>query len=483
MNRKPPNTLTAARKLAYGAGELGPAMAGSTMIFFQMIFLTNVAGLAPGLAGSVLLVGKIWDAVNDPLIGWLSDRTRTRFGRRVPWMVVCAVPFALFFFLNWWVPDFAGEGSQLGLFLYYTGVSIAFSSFYTGMALPHSSLTPELSSDYDERSRITGFRMAFSLGGSVGGLLVALVVFKVLGAAADTVKYAAMGAVVAVIGVVSMAVCVAGIWRLARRCDRRRREQSIAPRGLPLRERVTILLGNRPFLLVCGIYLFSWMAMQFTATILPYYAGSWLGLPTATFQLVALTVQGTALLLIPVWGWACVRMGKKPVYFLGMAFWLMAQAGLVLLAPGPSMWIYVLAVLAGVGISVCYLVPNAMLPDVIELDELETGQRREGIYYGCFVFLQKIALALGTFFVGQALALAGYISAGPGEVPPVQPESALTAIRLAIGPLPALAIIAGMILAAFYPINKSRHAQILARIDARRRGGPPRNGPGPMADK
>ena len=307
--------LTTPRKLAYGAGELGPAMAGSTMIFFQMIFLTNVAGLAPGLAGSVLLVGKIWDAVNDPLIGWLSDRTRTRFGRRVPWMVICSVPFALFFFLNWWVPGFASEGSQLALFLYYTGVSIAFSSFYTGMALPHSSLTPELSSDYDERSRITGFRMAFSLGGSVGGLVVALVVFKVLGAASDAVKYATMGAVVAVVGLISMAVCVGGIWRLARQCDRKRLREGMARPGLPFRTRVAVLFGNKPFLLVCGIYLFSWMAMQFTATILPYFVGSWLGLSAAVFQLVALTVQGTALLLIPVWGWACVRLGKKPVYF------------------------------------------------------------------------------------------------------------------------------------------------------------------------
>ena len=156
-----------------------------------------------------------------------------------------------------------------------------------------------------------------------------------------------------------------------------------------------------------------------------------------------------------------------------MSCWLLAQGGLLLLGQGPTPWIYGLAVLAGVGISVCYLVPNAMLPDVLELDELETGQRREGIYYGCFVFLQKIALALGTFFVGQALALAGYISSGPGEAVSVQPESALTAIRMAIGPLPAVAILAGMILAAFYPINKSRHAEILARLAARRAGANP----------
>ena len=95
-------------RLAYGSGELGPAMAGSTIIFFQLVFLTDVAGMNPGLAGSVLLIARIWDAVNDPLIGWLSDHTKTPWGRRLPWMVVSAVPFSAFFLMFWLVPDFAG---------------------------------------------------------------------------------------------------------------------------------------------------------------------------------------------------------------------------------------------------------------------------------------------------------------------------------------------------------------------------------------
>jgi len=207
--------------------------------------------------------------------------------------------------------------------------------------------------------------------------------------------------------------------------------------------------------------------MQFTASIMPYYVTNWLGMPPTRFQAVALAVQLTALVLIPFWGWLCVKIGKKPVYFYGMVFWLVAQAGLWFLRPGDGGVIFLLAVMAGVGISVCYLVPNAMLPDVIELDELETGERREGVYYGCFVFLQKIALALGSFIVGQALAVAGYQSSGPGDLPPEQPATALTAIRVAIGPLPAFSILLGMLLAAFYPINKRRHAEILEALARR----------------
>lgn len=454
-------------RLAYGAGELGPAMAGSTMIFFQLVFLTNVAGLRADLAGTVLLIGKVWDAVNDPLIGWLSDRTRTRWGRRLPWIALSAVPFALFFWLQWIVPGFVAAENQLALFAYYAVVSLVFNTFYTGLTLPHSALTPEFSRDYDERSRITASRMAFSLGGSVGGLLLAVLVFKLLAAAPPAAQYASLGAAISLVALVAMAVCLAGIWRpvLARDPSLANSPPPPAP-AVGIREQWRIVSSNRPYLIVCGIYLFSWLAMQFTAAILPFFVASWMRLPALQFQFLALTVQATALALIPAWAWLSVRAGKKAVYFYGMAFWLVAQAGLVFVQPGQTALMYALGFVAGFGISVCYLIPNAMLPDTIELDELRTGQRREGVFYGFFVFLQKTSLALGTFVVGQALAAAGYISSTGGTV--TQPESALNAIRFAIGPLPAISLLIGIALTAIYPITKARHAEILRELAARR---------------
>jgi len=460
-------------RLAYGAGELGPAMAGSTIIFFQLVFLTDVAGMEPGLAGSVLLIARIWDAVNDPLIGWFSDHTRTPWGRRLPWMVASAVPFSGFFLMFWLVPEFAGPNAQWHHFVYYLVVAVLFSTFSTALGLPHASLTAELSRDYDERSRLTAYRMGFSLAGSVGGLVAALLVFHILKDAPKTIQYAVFGAAVATIGLVSVMLCLVGIWRIVISRDvqrlRRQREDEFAAKPLPLREQLGLVLANKPFLLVCGIYLCSWLAMQFTATVLPFYTQSWLQLPITTFHLLALTVQTTALCLMPFWGWVSVRTGKKPVYFIGMSLWLLAQAGLMFLQPGATVIIFLMAFVAGFGISVCYLIPNAMLPDVIEYDELRTGRRREGIYYGSCIFLQKTALAFGTFIVGQLLALAGYIPSGPGEATPQQPDSALLIIRLAIGPLPALALIIGMVLTAFYPVTRESHRRVVEELDARRR--------------
>lgn len=478
-----PNRLPFGVKLAFGFGELGPAMAGSTMIFFLMVFLTDVAGLNPAMAGSVLLIGKVWDAVNDPLIGWLADRTRSDWGRRLPWIVWSAIPFALLFALHWWVPPYGhdGDASQWALFWHFVAVSIFFNTAYTALSLPYSALLPELTHDYDERSRLAGFRMGASLAGSVGGLLLALVVFSALDQAPPSRQYFLYGVVVALVGLGSVVVCLVGIWKASVAADRARRVEceqlSAASRTtagpLDLRGQLRIVFSNRPFLLVCAIYLFSWLALQFTATILPYYVTNWMGREATDFQMVALTVQGTAFLLIPMWSWASVRLSKRTVYFLGMAFWIAAQFGLLFLQPGQVGLMYGLAFAAGFGVSVCYLIPNAMLPDVMEQDELETGERREGVFFGFFVFLQKSALALGTFVVGQVLAASGYQASGPGAAPVEQPEAALMAIRLSIGPLPMLSLLLGVVACWFYPITREKHAELLGRIEARKRGEDP----------
>ena len=151
------------------------------------------------------------------------------------------------------------------------------------------------------------------------------------------------------------------------------------------------------------------------------------------------------------------RLGKKTVYFMGTAIWIIAQSGLM----------YVLAVMAGFGVSVAYLIPWSMVPDVIELDELQTGQRREGIFYGFMVLLQKMGLALALFLVGQALEIAGFIERPPGGEILTQPESALLAIRLAVGSLPTLFLVGGLILAYFYPITREIHAEIRLKLQER----------------
>ncbi|MEO0827306.1 MAG: MFS transporter, partial [Cyanobacteria bacterium J06642_9] len=156
---------------------MGTGMTTNLIAFSSLIFLTSVAGLSPGMAGTVLLIGKAWDAVNDPMIGILSDRTRSRWGRRYPWMFISALPFGLTFFLTWIVPGFEEPQSK---FWYYVITSVLFQVFFTTVNLPYSTLTAELTQDYDERTELTSFRLSFSLAGAIAALALGLVISGII---------------------------------------------------------------------------------------------------------------------------------------------------------------------------------------------------------------------------------------------------------------------------------------------------------------
>ncbi len=533
-------------KLAFGAGDLGPAITANVLVFFLLYFFTQVAGLSPALAGSILMIGKISDAINDPIVGILSDRTRTRWGRRIPWILVGAIPFGAIFFLQWLVPHFSNNQAinDWFLFAYYVFIGVIFNVTYTIINLPYTALTPELTQDYNERTSLNSFRFTFSIGGSIFSLILARIIFASY-PDDPILQYLMLGVICSIIAVIPTLWCalrlqergvqpllnytqrkilgfflvgigsifiiysvlliipftsslfeiylsktltiilaislgclltVAGITFIFSHPEIYLTQNKIAvssdveqTANLAILQQVKIAFSNRAFLYVIGIYLCSWLAVQLTASILPYFVVSWMGLPNEVFPQVALMVQGNALIMLFLGSFLSQKFGKKAVYFMGSSLWIIAQAGLFFLQPGQVFLMYVLAFIAGFGVSVAYLIPWSMVPDVIELDELTTGQRREGIFYGFMVLLQKIGLALGLFLVGQALELAGFIESEAGKTVIQQPESALFAIRIAIGPLPTFFLIIGLILAYFYPITKEIHADILLKLQERKR--------------
>ncbi|MDF5721014.1 MAG: MFS transporter [Rhizonema sp. PD37] len=450
-------------KLAYGAGDLGPAITGNIATFFLLIFFTNVAGIPAGLAGSILLIGKIWDAINDPIIGVLTDRTKSRrWGRRLPWLLYGAIPFGIFFFLQWIVPHASGWM----LFWYYVVIGILSQTLFTVVNLPYTAMTPELTQDYDERTKLNSFRFAFSIGGSILSLILTKVIFDRI--ADRQQQYVVLATICAVIAVLALYVCVWGTRDrvMAFEAKRIQAEES-AP--LSMGEQIKIVLSNKPFLYVIGIYLFSWLAVQVEASIIPYFVVNCMRLKESDVPTVLIAVQGTALLMLFVWSYLSERVGKKAVYFMGMSSWIIAAAAIYFLKPGNVGLIYLVGVMTGIGVSTAYLIPWSMIPDVIELDELQTGQRREGIFYGFMVLLQKFGLAIGLFVVGNSLQASGFKETVAGQPLPIQPESALEAIRIAAGPIPTIFLICGLVLTYFYPITREIHAEILLKLKERQK--------------
>ncbi len=444
-------------KLAFGCGDIGPAVATAIMSFFLLYFFTDVARLDPAVAGVILLITKIWDAVNDPIIGLLSDRINTRWGRRRPWFLFGAVPFGLAFFLLFQVPQLGDAGK----FVYYLVVSLFLDTMFTVVNVPYTALTPELSRDYDERTSLNSYRFAFSIAGGLIAAVAHPIIVDAVAANSDLqTGYAVSALIWAIVCAVPFFLAFLGTY------ERHTPEEA---ESLPFLESLRWTFRNRAFRYATGIYLLSWLVVQTVSTLIVYYLTYWLRRPEIT-PLVLLAVQGSALIWLFVWNAVSRRVGKKGVYFMGMSMWIATSLALFAVQPDWPTWsVIALAALAGVGVAAAYLVPWAILPDVIELDELQTGRRREGAFYGLFVLTQKLGLALGLFAVGQVLNATGYITPPAGVTTPiVQPNSALLAIRLMMGPVAAAILIAGMFLVARFPITKASHEQTLRELEARR---------------
>ncbi|EKQ68804.1 glycoside/pentoside/hexuronide transporter [Leptolyngbyaceae cyanobacterium JSC-12] len=462
-----PQRLSFVTKLAYGLGDFGPALTANVYVFFLMYFLVNVAGMNPGLAGSVLLIGNVWDAVNDPAVGVLSDRIQTRWGRRLPWIVLGAIPFGLTFFLQWIVPF----QDQWLLFVYYIVIALLSNTFYTIVNLPYTALTAELTQDYNERTSLNSFRFAFSLSGGIAALVLALTIFGLIKDPRQ--QYVLIGLLGGLLATTPIFLCVWGIYKPALAAEKHRKETADET-IIPLVDQFKIAFSNRPFLFVIGIYLCAWLAFQNTAAILPFFVVNYMGLSEVISTQAAIAVQMTALLALSLWTYVSKRVGKQATYMMGTGIWLIGQVGLWVLQPGQTSWIYPLAILVGFGVSTAFLIPWSMLPDVVELDELNTGQRREGIFYGFMTLAQKICRGVGLFLIGLAMRQTGFRERVPGEPLPEQPPAALEAIHQVTALLPIALLLISLVLVYFYPITREVYAEILLRLHERKqekRGG------------
>jgi GPH family glycoside/pentoside/hexuronide:cation symporter len=453
-----PDRLDTRTQLAYGVGELAGAVPVGAAAFLLLFFLTQVAGLDPILAGLVMFLGKIWDAINDPLVGWLSDRTRSPLGRRYPWMLGAAIPLALYCVLQWVIPPIH---SQALLFCFYSAVAIFAYCSFSAMMVPYSALAAELTPDYDERTTLISFKSGFSIGGS---LLAVTMADAILQRVADPHQaYLRLGMVNAIVVILAIGLCIAGTYS---RYNRVQIHQPPTPHQAPsLWQQLRVVSQNRPFRYVMGLYLCAWTGVQVAAVILPFFVVHWMGLPEQSFLRMALAVQGTAVATLIFWNRLSRRTGKRMVYGLGVPLTIVGQLGLFALQPGQVQLMYFWGIVAGMGMATVYIVPWSMLPDVVDLDQLTTGQRREGIFYGFAVFLQKLGMALAMLITGSILHGAGLmVTVGETTAPLPQPASALWAIRLIFGPLPAVMLLGGLGFTYFYPITREVHAEIALKL-------------------
>lgn len=448
------NTITerlpARTKLAYGVGDFGFAFADTAIGVLFAIFLTDVVGLRPSLAALAVFIGRSWDYINDPLIGHIVDRARTRWGRRRPFLLFGFIPFGLAFAMLWWRPPFE---SQVALTAYYAAAFFFYDTILTLVTTPFFALTPELTQDYDERTSLTSYRMAFSL---LGGLVAFIVPLMMIGAMRpeNTGRVFQMGWVFAIACALPLLVTFFGT---------RERREYVHQEQPGLRESLKAAWNNRPFLFAAGIFLFTWTAVDIIQAMLLFFLKYRMGLEEQS-DIVAGAVFITALIVLPFWVWVSQKTDKRKAYIFGMLFLSAVMMILIFLDPslGFSSVIF-LAALAGVGVSAVHVLTWAMIPDAVEVDELQNGTRHEGMFYALVSLFKKVAISIALPIALLVLDWSGFLSNAPQQT-----ESAVWAIRILIGPLPSVLLLGGILFAIYYPLTRESHAEARARLAARR---------------
>lgn len=457
-------------KLLYGSGDLGIAGIGMMRSIFYALYLTDVVGIEPRLASLGALIGIAWDAINDPIIGTLSDRVKSKLGRRRPFLLWFAFPFGLSFVMLWSAPNWE---SQIGLLVYVTLAFMISDTLTTLVAVPYLSLTPELTQDYDERTSLSSFRSFFQLLAAMAVVISAPMIVDgvILNGGTQQQGFMLAGAVFGAIG--SLPLFLIGVFV-------REKFASREVDSLPFRESMKMAWENVPFRYAAGIYMFNWSAVDMVAIAFPFFLLYWIAqgdlLANINFFGINLALESAffgimmsvCILFIPFWLWMAKRLNKIKAYIIGMICWVIVEVLIFTIQPGEINYLLWLAAFAGIGVSAAYILPDSILPDVIEWDELRTHRRQEGVYYGIRTLIRKLTGAGVIFVTLQILGWSGYQAPPEGVIQFTQPDSALFMIRLMVSLIGAVIVSGTILLAWSYPLTREKYDRIKKLLAIRR---------------
>lgn len=446
-------SLPIIKKLAYAAPAFALAVVGIPVYVYIPKFYTDVVGVGIGILGFILLAVRIFDAITDPLLGYLTDRTRTPFGRRRPYIALSSLALAVSLYLLFNPPR-----ASPAIETWWFGICIfILFLFWTAVVIPYESLGPELTFDYNERTALFGLRDGAMLAGTMVAASSPLLVSQALGLSPDAegerLKFFWIAVIYAPMLIFCSWWCVMAI---------RERAGTEHPAGYPLFKGLRAAARNRPFILLICSYTIAAFGSNLPATLILYYVEYVLGSRQADLFLFLYLFTG--IVFLPGWVIISRRIGKKWAWIASMAINTGSFFGVFFLGPGDSTIYGVLVFFSGIGLGATIALPSSMQADVIDYDELLTGERREGQYIGLWSLAKKLAAALG---VGLSLSLLAYAGYKPNVE---QTETVRLTLRVLYALIPSLLNLLGMAIAFFYPIHPQAHRQILAAIQKRSAG-------------
>jgi GPH family glycoside/pentoside/hexuronide:cation symporter len=419
------------------------ALANTCFLFFLFQQLTDRAALDAAVVGTLLMVAKGWDAFTDPMVGRWTDRLAHRGVSRRLWLLWGAPVFGLATALLW-VPCPLPEVARP---LWHLGALLLYGTSYTAVVVPYGTLTPLLTEDYDERTRLGETRMLWSMmGGITAGFLMPGLAGALGGWAGQGPLrdgWSVAGTLLGVASALSLLLCAWG----TRPTLEGNAEEALKPWSRVWKE--------GPFRRVVVLFVLCWSAIAVVSALVPYYAHHVMGAPQRADVIFA-AIQLGALFSVPAVAALAVRHDKARVLGWAVALWSLSMVVLGLWMPAPLGWVMLLATVAGPGVAAAHVLPWSMLPDAIEMEGAASGRANAGMYYGAMTFAEKLATAGAMMVMGAVLQWQGYVAGGG-----VQPASAVAAIGwlIAGGVALPLALAAGAAL-RYPPLTRNQWKQL-----------------------
>ena len=459
MDRVEENPIGKLRMALYGLVNLPTSIVGLPISLYITAFYSQNLGLSLATVGLLLALSRVPDIITDPLIGIASDRLRSRFGRRKPWMIL-GMPLKV---LSLWMLFVPGSEFSVAVWQAMGGESVTnlylfvwISFLYLGFTivdLPYRAWGAELSPDYDERSRVTGWREAFGYGGTLMSLVIPIILVVVFNLAGPA--NALMGIAIVVVIMMPTLTLPALLW-----------VKELPVRTPPARVNwlrgLKIVFANGPYvrLVICLVFLVT--AISMTASLSFFFVQSVMGQGFETYTFFILAYYLSSAFCIPIWFVISKRLGKHRTVVLGIVWLSLWSAFIPLMGPEQFELFFVVMLLKGSAIGALVFLPASMAADVVDLDTLRTGEQRTGLYFSLWGMVNKGGAAIGVFLATNLAAAYGFDPSAAENT-----ESAKFALACLYSVIPALLACVALTLLWKYPLTRERQQRMRAHIERR----------------
>ena len=443
------NIISNKIRAAYGIGDYAICLYWSGVGLYLLYFYTDVVGISPLLAGWIYALGIAWDAITDPFMGYMAERTRTKMGSYRPYIFYGSIPLALSFVLLLWVPPFEGTF----LFAFLLAVNLIHRTCFTIVSVPYSSLTARITDDSDERTKLTTARM---LAASFGTLTVSAFGFPIVlwfGGGEEALGFVYLGLVAGLTAIFILSITIYFV---------KERNFEFNKSQLPSFKKVSQSVANNyPFWIVFGsILILGSTTLMFNNNLI-YFSKYYLDLHE--YQGLILGVSsGVSFAVIPLWAFVALKIGKRNAWMISMTFILIGFLVFYFYPIRTLNELLVILGLIGIGNGATGVLFWSMLPDTIEYGEWKSGIRTESSLYGFMTFAQKGAIAFAAVILGIALTKIGF------EPNQIQTQETLDGLKSLMTWIPLGGVCISFALVYFYPIDKAFHKKLIEEIENRR---------------